>query len=490
MNDAEIERLYRIKASLSPERRAEIERLHAEMLARSSGPMSPSPVRSWGPEDLDPVEAAAAPITPDPIAGPVRNRSRADWATDAATGGGLYSPSENVASMDVTDVPPPAPVGNASAPAGYDEWAAAVAEVETGKTKAERLAEIDALERRQDAQKAAYDQATGMPSPGGSGLADVDEAGRDWSGWTPGMPLPAAGPSGAVLADNARRAEEARVREADALARNEAIGAKYGPQNPQARAIAEAGDAEGVTDYRAVRTPAEQKRIDERRGYEWDARNGNQAARDEIHNADRDGAVARNKIRAAAATTGTSGMPSEAERWNNYRAQMMLAGSNPRKNQANAFSMMNDPIFSPQQQRALQYMLPGGQLAAGVEAQNMQNANTVIQRFMTSGAAAGAGGPMAEAQAAMAGLQAQAERDRMRLGDENVLGEKYAPGDKNWLPGFLGGGYDEFTVDEQQQMYDDLIKQGYRPAEAQRAVDRQANKRRASARQSWNTPGA
>ena len=486
MNPAEIERRYRNRASLSPAQREEIERLHAEMLAGGGGPMSPNPVRSWGPEDLDPVEAAAAPITPDPIAGPLRSRSRADWATDAATGGGLYSPSENVASMDVTDIPPPAPVGNASAPAGYDEWAAATAEAETGKTKAERMAEIDALERRQDAQKASYDQATGMPSPGGSGLADVDEAGRDWSGWTPGMPLPAAAPSGAVLADNARRAEAARVREADALTRNEAIGTKYGPQ---ARGIAEAGDAEGVTDYRATRTPAEQNRIDERRGYEWDARNGNKAARDQIVQQDARGAGARNKFRAAAATTGTSGMPSEAERWNNYRAQMMLAGSNPRKNQVNAWSMMNDPNVSAEQRRALQYMLPGGQLAAGVDAQNMQNANEVIKRFMTSGAAAGAGGPMAAAQAEMAGLQAQAERDRMRSGDEDVLGEKYAPGDTNWLPGWLGGGYNEFTIAEQQQMYDDLIAQGYKPAEAQRAVDRQANKRRASKPMNWNTPG-
>jgi hypothetical protein len=368
--------------------------------------------------------------------------------------------------------------------------AAAVAEVETGKTKAERLAEIDALERRQDAQKAAYDQATGMPSPGGSGLADVDEAGRDWSGWTPGMPLPAAAPSGAVLADNARRAEAARVREADALTRNEAIGAKYGPQNPQARAIAEAGDAEGVTDYRAVRTPAEQKRIDERRGYEWDARNGNQAARDQIVQQDARGAGARNKFRAAAATTGTSGMPSESERWNNYRAQMMLAGSNPRKNQVNAWSMMNDPNVSEEQRRALQYMLPGGQLAAGVDAQNMQNANDVIKSFMTSGAAAGANSPLAQAQAEMAGIQAQAELNKSRSGDEDVLGEKYAPGDRNVLPWWLGGGYDEFTIAEQQQMYDDLIAQGYKPAEAQRAVDRQANKRRASKPMNWNTPGA
>jgi hypothetical protein len=89
---------------------------------------------------------------------------------------------------------------------------------------------------------------------------------------------------------------------------------------------------------------------------------------------------------------------------------------------------------------------------------------------------------MAQAQAELAGIQAQAERDKLRSGDEDVLGEKYARG------GMFG--YDEFTVAEQQQMYDDLIAQGYKPGEAQRAVDRQANKRRASARQDWNNPGA
>ena len=34
-------------------------------------------------------------------------------------------------------------------------------------------------------------------------------------------------------------------------------------------------------------------------------------------------------------------------------------------------------------------------------------------------------------------------------------------------------------------MYDDLIAQGYKPADAQRAVDRQAQKRRATERQRW-----
>jgi hypothetical protein len=75
-------------------------------------------------------------------------------------------------------------------------------------------------------------------------------------------------------------------------------------------------------------------------------------------------------------------MPSEAERWNNYRAQMMLAGSNPRKNQVNAWSMMNDPNVSEEQRRSLQYMLPGGELAAGVDANSAKNAVRLLNAEM------------------------------------------------------------------------------------------------------------
>jgi hypothetical protein len=92
-----------------------------------------------------------------------------------------------------------------------------------------------------------------------------------------------------------------------------------------------------------------------------------------------------------------------------------------------------------------------------------------------------------QAQADAVRTKLDQDRRTMREPDEDVLGEKYAPGDSNVLPWWLGGGYDEFTVEEQQQMYDDLISQGYSPAEAQRAVDRQATKRRASDR-SWKPP--
>jgi hypothetical protein len=84
-----------------------------------------------------------------------------------------------------------------------------------------------------------------------------------------------------------------------------------------------------------------------------------------------------------------------------------------------------------------------------------------------------------QAQADAVRTKLDQDRRTMREPDEDVLGEKYAPA------GYFG--YNEFTVAEQQQMYDDLIAQGYTPAEAQRAVDRQATKRRASDR-SWKPP--
>ena len=553
MNPAEIERLYRTRASLSPAQREEIERLHAEMLAGGGGPMSPNPVRSWGPEDLDPVEAAAAPITPDPIAGPLRNRSRADWATDAATGGGLYSPSENVASMDVTDVPPPAPVGNASAPAGYDEWAAATAEAETGKTKAERMAEIDALERRQDAQKAAYDQATGMPSPGGSGLAGTDEAGRDWSNWRPGMPLPPAGGRSMGPGDDSQRGpgyrrvpgprlpnglpaeqgdviydpeevaryrtrtwnnEQARYNESPEDRDNHKRG-RLPVYNPDGSVGYSTGYMPGALESAPGQTniPGAPGRAGERpdlveagwgpqavpgpTGMQQVYRPGKEAKAKYQEQSD-DRARVRLAKQAGISGSAAMGMPladlrrsAKAAGVDDYnarnsawKAQAMLAGGQPTGGRGGSKAITNALMMLPEEQRnaSLRYMLPGGQLAAGVDAQQLQAAAALAQRAVTGALAGTAQGPMAQAQAELAGIQAQAERDKLRSGDEDVLGEKYARG--GWL------GYDEFTVAEQQQMYDDLIAQGYKPGEAQRAVDRQANKRRASARQDWNNPGA
>ena len=171
-----------------------------------------------------------------------------------------------------------------------------------------------------------------------------------------------------------------------------------------------------------------------------------------------------------------------------WKAQAMLAGGQPTggpggtKAVTNAFLMMNNPSLSEEQRQSLRYMLPGGSLAAQVDARQLDMAAGLARQAITGALAGTAQGPMAAAQAELAQLQAQAERDKLRATDEDVLGEKYAP--TGWL------GYDEFTIAEQQQMYDDLVAQGYKPAEAQRAVDRQAQKRRATQRQRWSDAGA
>ena len=117
MDDRAIERAYRNRASLSPAQRAEVERLHAEMVQRNDATWRDGgpPLTNEPESRLDGAPSNPMPVEPalGPMQGPRRNRSRADWATDAATGGGLYSPGENVESMDVTDVPSPGEVGNA-----------------------------------------------------------------------------------------------------------------------------------------------------------------------------------------------------------------------------------------------------------------------------------------------------------------------------------------------------------------------------------------
>jgi len=65
---AELERLYRIRISLPPEQRAEVERQYEAYLAGNPPNRAPSPT-SAGPESLDPVEAAAFNVEEDPEVG-------------------------------------------------------------------------------------------------------------------------------------------------------------------------------------------------------------------------------------------------------------------------------------------------------------------------------------------------------------------------------------------------------------------------------------
>lgn len=152
-----------------------------------------------------------------------------------------------------------------------------------------------------------------------------------------------------------------------------------------------------------------------------------------------------------------------------FRALAMLDGVRPEAMDA--------------QQQVLAQNMPIDPHRAQMMAVGGQNALNML-RGMNLGQ--GMDNPLVRAQAAAAQVQTDQARQAMRQEDENVLGEKYAPGDTNVLPWWLGGGYNDFTIAEQQQMYDDLIARGYTPPEAQAAVDRQAGKRRASERVDWN----
>ena len=258
-----------------------------------------------------------------------------------------------------------------------------------------------------------------------AGLDGQDGSGRDWGNWKPGMPLPAEGPDKSVLADNARRAREAERVAANSRERNEAIGQKYGPTNPMAQQIAEEGDARGVTDYDATRTKAEQDRIDYRRQLEMDARHQGPspqgAARAKLIAQDRTEGQARKAFRDKLAATpdAQAAKADLARRQDAWRAQSMLAGGQPTggprgtKAAANAWTMMGDPGITADQRSSLRYMLPGGQLAAQVDASGNAQAFALARQM-----ALGAGFQDHSSPAAQAALTAKAAQAQEALPPE------------------------------------------------------------------------
>jgi hypothetical protein len=169
----------------------------------------------------------------------------------------------------------------------------------------------------------------------------------------------------------------------------------------------------------------------------------------------------------------------ERRAWLNHRnriaggAQNIIGGPNGNTAFWNNMADLSDE----ERARVMVSMMPMDRNRALVEAQNAERAGdmarTAVSRFMERN-----GGPLAGVQAQAAAEQLRAEREKNRADDEDILANKYAR--EGWF------GYDEFTVAEQQLMFDDLIDQGYTPAEAQRAVDRQAHTRRASQPADWN----
>ena len=237
MDDATLEYKYRTRMSLPPAERMAIEQAYA---ARYGGPSPVDPTKataegSWGPEDLDAADAAATPLTPEPVAGPARSVNRAAGRTVA---GQLYSPSEAVRGMQVGDmtreqaqrhrvrtVDPDLSVDNRvdenaiaiiaerHMASGVDRATAiAMARDHVLRAKQEVRNDMDsapatdrsrAAEARQSRFEEDYGVATGAPSD--SGLDGQDGSGRDWGNWKPGMPLPTVGGGGMRSGDDSQR---------------------------------------------------------------------------------------------------------------------------------------------------------------------------------------------------------------------------------------------------------------------------------------------
>jgi hypothetical protein len=507
----------------------------------SQGAAPPDPTFGSAPESrLDGAPQGPLVVEPEagPKQGPVHRRSRADWAVDASMAGDPYSPGENVDSMDVTDRPSEGEVGRAKTrlyhrdrdlaergmgpmpvdelepeaqtrdrydrkygPGRYEADAPGRARrggvaPTGGGPLAERQRQLMEDDKKMfadyDARVAERRAQAGQPAPQSpmtangvgtnrlpvGGVATTNDGQREWDGWQPGMPLPG-------VQSNAQKvlAERAAIEAQIAAERNANIGAKYGPQ---AQGIAEAGDARGVSDFAAVQSPHERQMNTYRKAIEKSARFDEDTqrranSRETLRELDASRAQTNKDFRAKVAAAPKSPADPRMQLW---KAQSMLAGGQPTggprgtKAATNALMMMSDPNLTDEQRSSLRYMLPGGQLAAGVDAHQLETAARLAQGAVTGALAGTAAGPAAQAAAEAAQIQNQTAKDEARQKDEDVLGEKYAPS------GYFG--YDELTVAEQQQMYDDLVKQGYTPAEAQRAVDRQANKRRATDRHRWN----
>lgn len=255
-----------------------------------------------------------------------------------------------------------------------------------------------------------------LPPSGGGDLSGFDGV-RDWSGWTPGSPLPPMIQDGSVLADNARRAREAERIANNSRERNEAIGKKYGSTNPRAQEIAEAGDARGVTDYDATRTKPEQFRVDYRKQLEWDARHQGPdgPSRQKLREMDAEGAAARKNFRDKLAATpeAQAAKADRASRAAAWRAQSMLAGGQPTggprgtKAAANAWLMMGDQGLTDDQRSSLRYMLPGGQFAAEVDARANQQAFELAKQMALGAGFQDHSSPAAQAALAAKAAQAQ-----------------------------------------------------------------------------------
>lgn len=178
-----------------------------------------------------------------------------------------------------------------------------------------------------------------------------------------------------------------------------------------------------------------------------------------------------------------------------WRAQMMLSGGQPTGGRGGTKAAVNAWLSLPEDQRAssMRYMLPGGQLAATVDANNAAQggrmAQAAITAFLNNNPHAGALNPLQQQQ--LNQMQSQlpvAEQVPLHKDKPGVHPSEVKYADDYVTQHYSSGGgvlgiSSEFTMAEQQSVIDHLVNDmGYTPAKAQKIVDEIARRRHAG---SW-----
>jgi hypothetical protein len=471
LSGEELDRLYNGRHVLNDDQRLAVE---AEWNARKgSVGWDGAPSRSSGPRHPDNVEsdldAAATPITPDPVVKPKakpkaeaksgsapakpKPESKASLEARGETGGGGLLPGESLDEY------------------GQKYRASLAAEREAAMAQAKPYREGNVSP---DADQAEYDSATGLL--GDSSLPPMDgynEVTGEYT--TPRQPLHPM-----IARDRALEAQHHQ-----SVADN--IREKYGPENEQ---IYWDGVRRGVVDMRAVQTPAEKAHNAKWEEIERQTRfapteEGRQAARAQMSARDtrtreNENYVEREIVRWSEATGLPPGQvramlsagikpdmtPEQMEKArsddraalrdrananradrrqaakDHWRAVAMLAGGSQNINSGNrAFYNQLAMLPEEERQRQLQYALPGGRERAAVEAAHNQQLSELGLRV-----AMGQGfQPMNPAQEAAANQQIrerQAEQSAVILSDAQSFVNESAD-DQGWFnlaTRLIGGG--------------------------------------------------
>lgn len=353
MTDAQLEIAYRNRASLSPEERAMVEEAHAELVRRRNAAFAgtPAPVVSQPePADFpDPVESAAAPITPDPVVAPAPSKRDAYAARMEAAG---YTPKE----------------------------AGMAADYEGTMKGAYELQESDETLRRGAAYMRDQDRRTGQFD---ANLADAmgHNAG-------PGMSteiMPNAG-SRPAWAKNAFGGEMINVDGVMVQAYDLGDGQlRYSLGDVKRAKEAQAG-AQRDASWRAMIDDDKAKygdpmlKDDQVTQEQYDNRNARKRA--EVREVMQNRALRLHPNRAAFERE-------VAARRALVARNAMLAGGSQNLNpmmraQIGAINMANDPNTDPEVARSLRYTLPGGRLAAEVDARQAEMAARLAGNAITA----------------------------------------------------------------------------------------------------------